>query len=431
MNVLKNIRLEPSITLVGNVIIPPSKSLSHRSIIAAGLAKGTSEIDNIIESNDIVATSNCMKLINAETKYENNRYIVKGNGGNFNVVEPLKFQCNESGSTLRFMIPLGTLVNKPVVFIGKGTLNTRPLDPFFEIFKEQGISYSYDNSLPLKIYGTLKAGIFNIRGDISSQFISGLMYTLPLLDGDSIINITTELESKGYLDLTIDVLDKFGVHIENRNYEQFIIKGNQEYKSANYRVEGDYSQVAFWIVAGLINGSISCSDMRKDSKQGDREILDIVKRMKGEFTFSGDTISVKKSETIATIIDGSQCPDIIPVLAVLASVSKGETRIINASRLRIKECDRLKAISEELTVLGADITEIEDGLIINGKEKLNGGYVKGWNDHRIVMSLAIASLVCENPVFIKGSDAITKSYPHFFEQFMQLGGKVDEWNMEK
>ena len=430
MNILKNVRIEANKRLEGDVVIPPSKSLSHRSIIAAGLADGLSNIDNIIKSKDIIATIGCMELINAKADYNDNKYIIKGNNGDFNVSDSLVFECNESGSTLRFMIPLGTLVDKPVEFIGKGMLITRPLDPFFEIFKEQGVEYSYDNKLPLQIEGTLKSGTFNISGDISSQFITGLMYTLPLLDGDSIINITTNLESKGYLDLTMDVLEEFGVSVENKDYKQFIIKGNQKYRSRDYRVEGDYSQVAFWIVAGLINGSINCKDMRMDSKQGDQEILDIVKRMGGNLSFAGDTIHVEKSETKATVIDGSQCPDIIPVLTVLASVSKGETRIINASRLRIKECDRLKAISEELNKLGADITELEDGLVIRGKEKLKGGYVKGWNDHRIVMSLAVASLVCEEPVFIEGSGAITKSYPHFFDQFKSLGGEVNEWNME-
>lgn len=431
MNILKNVKIKPNSKLKGSVVIPPSKSLSHRSIIAAGLADGISNVDNIIQSNDIIATVNCMELINTEASYSDNKYIIKGNDGNFDVISSPIFQCNESGSTLRFMIPIGTLVNKPVEFAGKGKLTTRPLDPFFKIFNEQNIEYSYDDSLPLKVDGTLRPGIFNIRGDISSQFITGLMYTLPLLAGDSIINITTNLESKGYLDLTMDVLDQFGVDIQNNDYKQFIIKGNQKYKNQDYRVEGDYSQVAFWIVAGLIGGSITCEDMRFDSKQGDREVLDIVKRMGAALTFSEDAINVEKSETVATVIDGSQCPDIIPVLTVLAAVSKGETKIINASRLRIKECDRLKAISEELNALGADITELEDGLIIRGKEKLKGGYVKGWNDHRIVMSLAVASLVCEEPVFIQGSDAITKSYPHFFEQFRELGGIVNEWNMEK
>lgn len=431
MNILKNIKIEANRVLNGKIIIPPSKSLSHRSIIAAGLSDGISRIENIILSKDIIATSSCMKQINAEYIYEKDGYVIKGNNGNFNVETSPIFECNESGSTLRFMIPLGTLVNKSSIFLGEGKLKTRPLNPFIEIFKNQELKYEYEDRLPLKIDGTLKSGEFNVRGDISSQFITGLMYTLPLLDGDSVINITTHLESKGYLDLTMDVLKDFGIIIENINYEKFIIKGNQKYKSTNYRVEGDYSQVAFWIVAGLLSGSITCKDMKKNSSQGDKEVIDIIKRMNGKISFENNEIKIEKSKTVGTVIDGSQCPDIIPVLAVLASVSEGETRIINASRLRIKECDRLRAITSELNKLGADITELEDGLIIRGKNKLNGGIVQGWNDHRIVMSLSIASLVCDNPVFIEGSDAIIKSYPHFFEEFKNLGGEINEWNMEK
>ena len=267
-------------------------------------------------------------------------------------------------------------------------------------------------------------------GNISSQFITGLLYSLPLLDGDSTLSITTDLESKGYVDLTLDVLKSFGIIIENNDYREFKVSGNQSFKAIDYRVEGDFSQIAFWLVAGLLNGDIRCQDMNPDSSQGDKEVLDIITRMAGFYEVKSDEIHVRKSQTINTIIDGSQCPDIIPVLAVLASVTPGETRIINAERLRIKECDRLNAICTELTKLGADIEELQDGLVIRGKDKLKGGHVQGWNDHRIVMSMAVASLVCEGDVIIEGCHAINKSYPHFFEHFRSLGGDFDEWHLE-
>ncbi len=425
---LDNIKIPGGQFLKGDVIIPPSKSLSHRAIIAAGLSDG-GVVSNLINSHDIIATKACMSNLGAA--FENTEVGLKVKGISYPInLENNVFECNESGSTLRFMIPIAMLSNTEVEFHGKGKLTTRPLDPFVNIFKEQEIPFNYKNELPLCVNGSIKPGVFKIPGDISSQFITGLLYTLPLLKEKSEIYITSNLESKGYIDLTLDVLKDFGISIENDSYEKFTIEGNQTYKGTDYRVEGDFSQVAFWIVAGLINGDINCLDMNQESSQGDKEVLDIVKRMAGYLEFTGNKISIKKSSTKATIIDGSQCPDIIPVLTVLAAVTPGETRIINAKRLRIKECDRLNAIATELNKLGADITELDDGLIVQGKSSLKGGKVQGWNDHRIVMSMAVASLVCEEDVYIEGCHAINKSYPHFFEHFKSLGGQFSEWHME-
>lgn len=427
---LDNIVIQGGQFLKGEVVIPPSKSLSHRAIIAAGLSEGSCKVENIIQSQDIIATTKCMSQLGASFVEVDGDLEVVGAKRPLTVNESV-FKCHESGSTLRFMIPIAMLAGGKISFEGKGKLMTRPLDPFFNIFDKQGITYEYNGSLPLGVEGSIKPGVFKIPGNISSQFITGLMYTLPLLDGASEIVITTPLESKGYLDLTIDVLKSFGVKIINDDYKRFIIKGRQEFKAVDYRVEGDFSQVAFWIVAGLINGDLTCLDMNENSSQGDKEVLDIVKRMMGDIKVTSDKIIVKKSETKETVIDGSQCPDIIPVLTVLAAVTPGVTRVINAKRLRIKECDRLNAITTELNILGANIEELEDGLIITGVKQLKGGKVKGWNDHRIVMSLVVASLVCEEPVYIEGCKAINKSYPHFFEQFKQLGGTFYEWHMEK
>ena len=252
------------------------------------------------------------------------------------------------------------------------------------------------------------------------------MFTLPLLNGDSTIKVIGDLESKGYVDLTIDMLKQYGVKIENNNYQEFFIKGNQKYISQNHRVEGDYSQVAFWIVAGLLGEEITCLDMRKDSLQGDREIIDIVRTMGAKIDVLEDRIIVHPSKTYGSVIDASQCPDLVPALAALASVSEGRTVIKNAERVRIKESDRLEAMRCELNKLGADIEETKDGLIINGKFMLNGGEVDGWNDHRIVMALSAVSSRCMGEIIINDSNAITKSYPTFFEDFKALGGEVHE-----
>ena len=429
--------------LSGSLKIPPSKSMAHRAVICAGLSKGTSIIENIEYSDDIIATINAMKALGVNIIEEKDKLIISGKNifnSNKRVID-----CNESGSTLRFLMPIALIKDGESRFLGKGNLGKRPLKTYYDIFNKQGIDYSYEEGiLNTFVKGELKADEFRVEGNISSQFISGLLFALPLLDGDSKIIITTELESKGYIDLTISMLDKFGIQVENLDYKEFRIKGNQSYKAFNYRVEGDYSQGAFFFAAGALGNNVVCYDLDEESKQGDKEVLDILKNMGStlikEFKVeekikdNKDTTDKKEpmkmalgfaSENLkATIIDASQCPDIIPVMAVVAALAKGETRVINGERLRIKECDRLNAISTELKTLGANIEETEDGLIINGVESLKGGKVSSHDDHRIAMSLAIASTVCTEKVVIDNGDCVKKSYPNFWEDFKSLGGEI-------
>jgi len=424
---MKNVIIRGGQSLQGVVDIPPSKSLSHRGIIGAGLASGTSRVDHLIYSVDIEATLQCMRQIGCHIETFQEHVIIEGVGGQIDITDPL-FQCHESGSTLRFMIPIAMAGDKQVSFHGKGALKTRPLDPYFSIFDKQGISYDYQKSLPLTLEGKLQAGDFYLPGDVSSQFISGLLFALPLLDQESRIYIKAPFESKEYVTLTLDVLKEFGIHVDEIE-GGYRVAGNQTYQAKDFFVEGDYSQVAFWLVAGLISGPIEAKGMNLESSQGDREVVDIIRSMGGQVSLNQDTITAWKQVLKATTIDASQCPDIIPVLTVLAAVTPGETHIINAGRLRIKECDRLHAIKTELNKLGADIEEYEDSLLVRGKENLRGGRVNGWQDHRIVMSMAIASLACDQDVIIEGSDAISKSYPHFWDHFRALGGQVDEWHL--
>lgn len=427
---MKSVKITPQV-LKGNITIPSSKSLCHRSIICAALADGESHIDNVVFSEDIYATWECMEKLGAEIEKTGDSSLRIRGAYPRNKEEDI-LNCNESGSTLRFLIPIAMLSDERVLFTGRGKLVSRPLDTYYKIFEEQGIKYTTQNgNLPLEVDGRLQPGRFEIEGNISSQFISGLLFTLPLLDGDSQIIITTELESKGYVDLTLDMMSKFGIEIENKEYKEFHIKGNQRYKAKNITVEGDFSQAAFWLVCGIIGEEIRSDSLNPKSLQGDMAIVDLIKQMRGNLTEDGTSITTSASDTEGIVIDASQCPDIVPILTVLATFTKGETRIINAARLRIKESDRLKAISTELNKLGADVKELEDGLVINGVEKLKGGIVDSWNDHRIAMSLAIASMRCEGEVTITNSDAVNKSYPHFWEDFKSVGGKIDELNMGK
>ncbi|MBU2700862.1 3-phosphoshikimate 1-carboxyvinyltransferase [Sporomusaceae bacterium BoRhaA] len=408
--------------LSGNIHIPPSKSLSHRAVICAALANGTSCIKGLIFSDDITATIDAMKALGTEISQEKDSVLIRSNGS----LTPQKdiIDCCESGSTLRFLIPLA-LTNHSITFTGRGKLIERPLDTYYKIFDEQQIAYqTTQGNLPLSVTGQLKPGYFRLRGDISSQFITGLLFTLPRLESNSKINLTTPLESQGYIDLTLTMLERFGIHVTNNDYQEFIIPGNQRYTSQNYHVEGDYSQAAFWLAAGLIGSSVCCLDLNPHSVQGDKVIIDILNKLGGNITFGTNSITATPSKTSGIEINAAQCPDLVPILAVLAAVSEGTTHIVQAGRLRLKESDRLHAITQELNKLGADIHEGSDFLTIQGRKELTGGIVDSWNDHRIAMALAIASLRCHESVTIQNSSCVNKSYPDFWKDFAELGGKI-------
>lgn len=412
--------------LKGSINIPPSKSLAHRAIIAAGLAGGESIIDNIVYSKDILATIYGMKNFGVSINEieKNNNKLLNIKGVNKIQIQNNVIDCIESGSTLRFLIPIALLQNeREVTFIGSGKLPQRPLDEYYNIFNKKNIFYQNEKgNLPLRVKGKLKPGEFYLKGDISSQFITGLMFVLPLLYGDSKIIITSKLESKAYVDLTMDILNKFGVKIENNNYKEFYINGNQSYVPRNYNVEGDFSQGAFWLVAGAIGEEMSCKNLNINSLQGDKEIINIIKYMGGIININNDCIKVISSKLKGIVIDASEIPDLVPILAVAGTVSSGVTKIINAKRVRIKECDRLHAIACELNKIGGEVEELEDSLIIKGNKKLKGGIVDSWNDHRIAMAMAVASTVCEESLIINNSKAVEKSYPNFWEEFRNVGG---------
>ena len=426
------IKIKPG-NLKGTIEIPPSKSYSHRAVIAAALAENEkkSKIDNLKFSVDITTTTDIMENWGAEIERFESALDIAGNDGK--VAPKDKYvQCNESGSTIRFLIPVGITRENELVFDGKGKLVDRPLDSYYRIFKEQGLNYkTTDGKLPLTVNGKLKAGNYEIDGNISSQFITGLLYALPLLEGDSKLIINKNLESKGYVDLTLEILKLAGIEIVNNDYKNFDIKGNQTYKPFNYTVEGDYSQVAFWIVAGIISANrdneVKCLHVNKNSLQGDREIIEIVTRMGANLEIFDDYVIVKPSKTKGTVIDISQCPDIGPILTVLAALSEGETRIINGERLRIKESDRITSIKTELNKLGGNVAEEGDSLIIQGVDGFTGGVtVSAWNDHRIAMSLAVASTRCEEEIILEEAESVRKSYPHFWDDFVKMGGEIEK-----
>lgn len=410
-----NVIITPT-KLKGSVAVPPSKSLAHRAIICACLARGKSLISNVALSDDIIATIECMRNLGAKITAKDG--VLEIEGGRQKLPFDLTFDCKESGSTLRFILPIALAMGSGKnTFVGRGKLGERPMTIYENICKEQGIDY-IDSSLlnekhllDLSVKGKLTSGEYHVDGGVSSQFITGLLFALSLLDEDSKIFIQGNLQSVGYLDLTLSVLKDFGIDIENDGYKVFNVKGSQGFKARDYYIEGDYSQAAFYEVANYLGNDIDMQGLNADSLQGDKVIVDFVGRLK----------SANKDEILT--FDGGNCPDIIPVFALACCLRDGHTDIVNISRLRIKECDRLSATAEELGKLGAKITHGEDYLSIDGVKRLKGGVVDSHGDHRMAMTLAIASVVADGEVEIIGAQSVSKSYPDFFEHFQKLGGK--------
>lgn len=432
-------------SLKGNVTVPPSKSEAHRAIICAALSGKRCVIKNAVLSQDIKATLRGISAFGCTYDYsEETRTLIidtiKPNTENNtkNSDNITEIDCGESGSTIRFLVPVALVPkicntevssdkivsDKIVSFIGHGRLPERPMQPYFDIFDRQGISYKKDGNR-LNIKGCLKNGTYEVPGNVSSQFITGLLFALPLLDGDSVINITNGAESKGYIDMTLNMLNTFGITIENRDYSQYIIKGGQRYIPKDITLEGDFSQAAFFLTAGAIGGDVTCLGLNPHSLQGDKAILDIIKKTGAEIEYDpqkGGYRAVHTAVMHGIEVDASEIPDLVPILSVLFAFCKGESKITNAGRLRIKESDRLASTQSELSRLGANITEGYDSLTINGVHTLNCNTVSSRNDHRIAMALAIALCRAEGDtaVISDALSAVKKSYPDFFDVYKSL-----------
>lgn len=404
----------------GSIRIIPSKSVSHRALICAALAKGESTLTNIAFSEDIAATANALRDMGL-CEYELNGDVCRVCGG-LHREGKREIDCGESGSTLRFLVPLA-LDGRERTFVGRGRLMQRPQGAYDRIFIRNNIrSKKTENAIT--ICGKLSGGEYGMPGNISSQFVSGMLYALPLLMDDSGIHITTEIESKPYIDLTRSIQKKFGVRSAWRG-NVIDISGRQGYRPHDLAIEGDYSHAAFFAAAAALSGEVILQGLAEESEQGDKEILGILQCMGAEVEHREEGIFVRKNMLKPIEIDVSQIPDLVPVLAVLGCGVQGRMRIYNAGRLRFKESDRLHAITTELEKLGADIVEYEDSVIINGTGVLRGGEVDSHADHRIAMALAVASCIAQEDIVIHGAMAVRKSAPHFYEEFSSIGGNVE------
>ena len=412
-----NVRIIPS-KLKGRLSAPSSKSFSHRMIIAASLAEGVSVITNVTSSVDIEATVDAMVRLGAKIIIDNSTYTIKGIGNK--PCQNVMINCCESGSTLRFVIPISAALGCNAEFDGEGKLPTRPITPFIREMTAKGIVFNYNNDMPFTISGKLQGGEYHIEGDISSQFITGLLYALPFCEMNSVIKVTSPLESKPYVDMTLSVLSGFGIKITetcDNGLPVYIVNGNQSYKSSNQCVEGDYSQAAFFFVANALGSEINIQNLNKETTQGDKKILDILRNI----GFNDMTKPYMEPFTV----DVSNFPDLVPILAVLGCFTSGKCRIVNAKRLKIKESDRLSAIANALNAIGGKVIVLDDSLEITPIEQFTGGTVDGCNDHRIVMAAAVASTRSANNVVIKGAEAVAKSYPAFFDDFNRIGGRAE------
>lgn len=419
--------------LAGRLHVMPSKSASHRALMMAALAKGETTLAPLQLSRDIVATISCAKALGlvgdvSTAQHEQPGFVrVSLFGGQTYAGGAMRtLDCGESGSTLRFFIPLALDGCGPVRFIGHGRLMQRPLDIYEDLFRPLGIRWTQTDS-DLIVEGKLLPGEYALRGDVSSQFITGLLLALPQLSGDSVIRITTPLESRAYVELTRRAQADFGVVSHWQDEQTLLIPGNQTPVSpGKAHVESDWSHAAFYLTAGCLSsfGPLTLTGLNMNSTQGDRAIMDVLRDMGAIINLKRDFISVCPSRLHAITVDASQIPDLVPILAVAMAAAEGESRITGAARLRIKESDRLAAMCAALSACGADVQELPDGLIIRGGSKLHGAAIDGCNDHRIVMAMAIASAIADGDLTITDAQAVSKSAPAFWEEFTSLGGKA-------
>lgn len=403
--------------LQGDIDIIISKSYAHRVLILCALADKPTKVMGKSCAKDIISTINCLTALGAQIDETPNGYIVTP------IKENKEAICNagESGSTLRFLLPIASALGQNCTFKTEGRLGERPMKDLIYSLQQGGVSIT--DTAPYRLSGKLKSGEYKIKGDISSQYITGLLLALPILNGDSKIIVEGKMSSQGYIDITLDVIKKFGVNIEKTSYG-FFIQGGQKYISPNeITIEGDWSNAAFFLAAGAINGDITVRGLDIDSKQGDKEIYNILKAMGANIKVVDDGIKVKRSKLSSIEIDADNIPDLVPILCVLSAYATGKTVIKNVERLRYKESDRIASTMQMLATLGIQTSYNGSLNIVNGK--VTGGIVDGFCDHRIVMSASVAALLSNNTVDILGAEAVNKSYPNFFEEYKRLGGKVD------
>ena len=409
----------------GTITAPPSKSMAHRAVLCAALAEGRSPITNLEFSKDISATLGAAGQLCAEVRTGPADAVVEGLGHFRPLSAPV--DCCESGSTLRFLIPIASLTGQAVTFTGRGRLMERPQSVYETLYREQNLRFE-QSSAGLTVEGALTPGDYTLAGNVSSQFISGLLFALPLLDGDSTLHLLPPVESRSYIDMTRAVQAAFGVTSHWLDGNTLALPGRQHYHPCDYDVEGDYSQAAFPAVLGAVCGGVTITGLRPETLQGDAVILDILRRCGAKFTRTAEGLRFEKAPLHGVDIDLADCPDLGPVLMVLGLLCEGTTVIRNAERLRLKESDRIAAMEAELRACGGVLESAGGTITVQGcADHLHApeAPLHGHNDHRVVMSLAVLSAAAGLPLTVDDAEAIQKSWPHFFTAIRPLGAEVE------
>lgn len=414
-----DLRINPG-PLTGTVEAMPSKSAAHRLLILAALAGAPTEIELAQSSADIESTITCLKAMGAGVERRGGKVVVTP------ITQPHpspQLYCGESGSTLRFLLPVAAAVCGGGRFSGGGRLPERPLGDLAAALQKGGVAFSQER-LPFSICGKLKPGGYELPGNVSSQYVSGLLLALPGLLSASTISIKGPLESSAYITMTLDSLRRFGIKVRSTG-DSFEIEGGQKYISpGEIKVEGDWSNAAFFLAAGALGGPVTVTGLDPSSKQGDRAVVSILESF-GAFTeISGDRVTVSRGELRGCRLNMSEIPDLLPVLAVVAAAARGTTIFSDCARLRLKESDRIASTAALIRALGGEAEELPAGLIVRGGS-LSGGVVESFRDHRIAMAAAVAAVRCTDPVTIVDAGAAGKSYPAFFDHYRNLGGEVD------
>ena len=418
----------------GEITLPPSKSAAHRALLCAALTGGRAEVQNVDASRDMEATLGALRALGAKADFDPAAKAVFLDGGGLGALSGGTIDCLESGSTLRFLIPLAAALGGTWRFVGRGRLPQRPLGVYEDLLPAHGVQLRREGGdhLPLAVSGRLSPGEYRLPGDVSSQFVTGLLLALPLLDGESRIVLTTPLESAGYVELTLSVLRDFGVAAEKTG-DGWRVPGGQRYRADRpYTVEGDWSQAAFFLaMAALDPGghTVRLRGLDPESVQGDRACVERFSAFGLDCRWENGALAAQNPRAgeafgglTGHIIDAAQIPDMVPALAAVGAFAAGETRIVNAGRLRLKESDRLAAMEDAVNALGGRARATPDSLVLTGTESPPGGTAQGCGDHRVVMALAAAAQRCRGPLSVTDERSVEKSYPGFFRDFRTLGG---------
>ncbi|MDH5437525.1 MAG: 3-phosphoshikimate 1-carboxyvinyltransferase [Candidatus Bathyarchaeota archaeon] len=420
--------VEKSERFGGEVYAPPSKAYTHRMMIGALLSRGTSRILNPLSSDDTQATLEAIEAFGAEVEPEETCWTIKGRPSLETPRNPI--DCGESGATLRFMIPVATLAPGPSTFTLGLSISRRPLEPLLRSLKQLGAESSLrrdEKGSVVRVHGGgIRGGKASIRGDISSQFISGLLFVCPRAEENTEITVTTPLESVSYVRMTIEVLEKHGIRVSASNdLKQLRVPSNQNYSPCDHKVPGDFSSASFLLAAAAITCSkVKVKNLDQHTTQGDKAILGILEEMGSKVRVEDEYVEAEGKQLNAIDVDVKDIPDLVPVCAALACYSKGTSKLYNARRLRYKESDRLSSLHAELKKMGADVKMIEDCLIIKGPRPLHGATIDPHNDHRIAMACAVAALGASGDTRIQNSECVRKSYPTFFDDLRSLGADV-------